>query len=224
PPYSYAERFPRARMLYICDHKEANKELNGLSVAPPRVVGFEWRPLFTSGSPQATGGTCADRDAGDDFPVRAMKMSPSKLIEFLDDESIIKAGVNILADYQNLYGDFAVSTCSCIELSYLACCVDGTRWPGAFKQLTGLARLVSAYESCSFSKGKMPLSNWEAKLTAIQQHYAANDAHPGFVLCTGLLECAKDIKLESSYYTFNVIKGARALHGRQPLAEHKFEP
>ncbi|KAH8120578.1 ribonuclease H-like domain-containing protein [Phellopilus nigrolimitatus] len=213
PPYSYAERFPRALLLYIRDHEEADRALDGLlAAAAPRVVGFdlEWRPSFTPGSPKhpvalvqiATPETILL------LQVSAMKMFPSKLIDFLDDENIIKAGVNILGDCQNLYRDFAVSTRSCVELSYLARCVDGTRWPGAYKQLIGLARLVNAYESRSLPKGKTQLSNWEANLTAIQQQYAANDAHSGFVLCTGLLERARDIELESSYYTFNVISGA----------------
>ncbi|KAH8112554.1 hypothetical protein DFH11DRAFT_1511493, partial [Phellopilus nigrolimitatus] len=80
--------------------------------------------------------------------VNAMKMSPSKLIDFLDAESIIKAGINILGNLFsiNLYRDFAVSARSCV--------VDSTRWPGASKQLIGLARLVSAYESRSLSKGE----------------------------------------------------------------------
>ncbi|KAH8108964.1 hypothetical protein DFH11DRAFT_1818387 [Phellopilus nigrolimitatus] len=175
--------------------QEARRPLRG-------AVGFdlEWRPSFTPGSPKHSVALVliATPETILLLQVSAMKMPPSKLIDFLDAESIIKAGVNILGNLfsiVNLYRDFPVSARSCV--------VDGTRWPGAF---IGLARLVSAYESRSLSKRETQLSSWEANLPAIQQHYAAKDAHTGFVLCAGLSERARDI--ESSYYTSNVINGA----------------
>ncbi|KAH8108968.1 ribonuclease H-like domain-containing protein, partial [Phellopilus nigrolimitatus] len=204
PPYSYTERFPCVRLLYIHGHEETNRELDGLFAAPPHVVSFdlEWRPSFTPGSPKHPVALVQIATPEMILLLQISALKSHKLIDFLDDESIVKAGVNILADCQNLYRDFTVFTRSYVEPSYLARYVDGTRWPGAF---IGLARLVSAYESRSLSKGKTQFSNWEANLTAIQQHYAANDAHSGLVLYTGLFERARDI--ESSYHTFNVING-----------------
>lgn len=82
----------------------------------------------------------------------------------LDDETIWKAGVDILSksnanepssnnltchgiggDGRRLYRDYAVNMRSCIELSYLARCVDRDRWQGLYSELIGLARLTHAY-------------------------------------------------------------------------------
>ncbi|KAI5124433.1 hypothetical protein M0805_008317 [Coniferiporia weirii] len=214
PAYSYAARpGTPATVVYIKDHVTANEELEQLLVHGDngmRIAGFdlEWRPTFVSGGPDNPVAV-VQISMGQKIlllQVKAMEKFPHKLASFLNDKNIIKAGVNISGDAQRLYRDYSVSMHSCLELSYLARCVDRSRWPGPARDFIGLARLVHAYENCSVSKGKTQMSNWENELTKKQQEYAANDAHAAMVLCTGLLKRARNI--DRSLYTFNMLHGA----------------
>ena len=113
---------------------------------------------------------------------------PKRLIEILDDETFVKAGVNILGNYhrtpvrftclinsthlgdaQRLYQDYGVTVRSCIELSYLARCVDQDRWSGDHRNLIGLSRLVQTYMGFTLSKTSTRSGNWDDVLTNAQK-------------------------------------------------------
>lgn len=51
--YSCLEKNPALRVLYIQDHREANKQLKLLGPGP-HVLGFdiEWKPIYVKGAPE----------------------------------------------------------------------------------------------------------------------------------------------------------------------------
>jgi hypothetical protein len=138
-----------------------------------------------------------------------MREFPSKLRQLFWNPAVIKAGVAIQHDCQKLFADWNVSVRNCVDLSLFARCVDNPRWKGPYKNPIGLARLVETYEKLSLPKGKIQRSNWEAPLSAMQQDYAANDAHSGFVIYCRFAKMAREMRLPPKpvYYSFDTING-----------------
>ncbi|KAL5534554.1 hypothetical protein ACEPAG_1017 [Sanghuangporus baumii] len=207
--------------VYIRDHERANTELARLFHGKvgqdvQQVVGFdvEWRPNAGASSalgenPVAVVQIAATRKVLV-LHLSAMEEFPTKLIDFLKDGTILKAGVNILGDAQRMYRDFGVAVRSCVELSYLARTLDPDRWPGNPTEFISLARLASVYLNRSLLKNGTRRSNWEENVLSQEQiDYAANDAHASQVICATLLSRAHH--LDRSLFTFDVVH-ASAVH------------
>ncbi|EJD04292.1 ribonuclease H-like protein [Fomitiporia mediterranea MF3/22] len=229
PVYSFLDSKNAPEVIYIRDHEQANRELARVFYSSShsesaRIAGMdvEWRTAAGLPDRPIALVQLATRKTILLLQICAMEAFPKMLIDILDDETILKAGVGILGectwqssfhlselifrdsgDAQRLYRDHAVTVRSCVELSYLARCVDHDRWPGDLTNHIGIARLVYVYKGLLLSKGRMKMTNWEEQLTEEQKLYAANDAHAGMAICTSLLRRAHH--LDRTLFMFNVI-------------------
>ncbi|KAH7923987.1 ribonuclease H-like protein, partial [Leucogyrophana mollusca] len=192
PLYSWRSRSESARLAYIRDHRVADMEISNL-VKGPLGFDLEWRPNFRKGQPENPVALIqlSTQDTVLLIQVTSMTEFPTKLRELLGNSQWIKAGVGIKYDCQKLYNDYGVSTRNCVDLSLLARSVDNGRWKGKYTNPLGLSRLLETYENRSLAKGKVTRSNWELNLSPIQQEYAANDAHAGYVIYTRLIAMAQ---------------------------------
>ncbi|KAF8559334.1 ribonuclease H-like protein [Imleria badia] len=210
PKYSWRHHSIRPALYYFTNHHEANELLAGLPHGP---IGFdlEWRPNFRKGQPENRVALVqlATADTVILLHIHHMTQFPSRLAELLNSTSWIKAGVSIQYDCVKLYRDYGVSVRNCVELSLLARTVDNARWKGRYTDPLGLARLVETYEQTTLLKGKIQRSNWEQHLTTLQQDYAANDAHAGYVIYSRLLDMAQamDPIPLPTYYSFSLVGG-----------------
>ncbi|KAG1755016.1 ribonuclease H-like domain-containing protein [Suillus paluster] len=215
PRYSWRVESPTSRLQYIRDHRDADIALSQLTPGP---LGFdlEWRPNYRKGAMENR--VALVQLAGHDsillLQVSAMSEFPSKLRELLDDPSRPKAGVSIQRDCQKLFRDHGVSTRNCVELALLARSVDNARWKGKYTNPLGLSRLLENYENFSLAKGKVQRSNWEVRLSPVQQDYAANDARAGYTVYTRLIALARDMPntVSPDYYSFSVVNGSLLDH------------
>jgi ribonuclease D len=116
---------------------------------------------------------------------------PANLADVLGNPSIIKCGVGIQSDVSKLHRDWNVTTRGYVDLSLLARSADAQR-KGRYAHPLGLARLVEMYKHRTLAKSKrVQMSDWTKPLTAIQQEYAANDAHAGLALYQHLISLAQ---------------------------------
>ncbi|KAG2044287.1 ribonuclease H-like domain-containing protein [Suillus americanus] len=210
PRYSWRHQSPApTRIRYITNHLEANSELSQLAIGP---LGFdlEWRPNYRKGGSENP--VALVQLAGFDtillLQISAMSEFPLKLRDVLWDPLRVKAGVSIQRDCQKLYQDWGVSTRNCVELALLARSVDNARWKGKYTNPLGLSRLLETYVGFSLAKGKVQRSNWELRLSSVQQDYAANDARAGYAIYTRLIALARDIpNTDPYYYSLSVVNG-----------------
>jgi len=209
PIYSWRAKSTNARLVYIRDGQLADQEV--VKLRGPLGFDLEWRPNFVKGrleNPVALI-QLSDKDTILLIQVSSMTEFPGKLEELLENPDIVKAGVGIQYDCKKLYADWHVTVRNCVDLSLLARCVDNARWKGRYTDPIGLSRLVETYEELSLPKGRIQRSNWEAHLSEIQQEYAANDAHSGFIIYCKFAEMAQAMAVapKSIYYSFNAVDG-----------------
>ncbi|KAF8140017.1 ribonuclease H-like domain-containing protein [Boletus edulis] len=224
PKYSWRHRSITPALFYFTNHHEANAHLARLPHGP---IGFdlEWRPNIRKGQPENRVALVqlATADTVILVHVHLMTQFPSQLAELLSSSSWIKAGVSIKYDCMKLYRDYGVSVQNCVELSLLARTVDNVRWKGKYTNPLGLARLIETYEQATLLKGRIQRSNWEQRLTVLQQEYAANDAHAGYAVYSRLLSMAQAIDPMPlpTYYSFSVVSGLlRDSSGLYPWQAH----
>ncbi|KAF8971509.1 ribonuclease H-like domain-containing protein [Flammula alnicola] len=209
--YSWKDYNPKAKVLYIRDHKEANLELSKLPRGP-QALGFdlEWKPTFVKGGGENPVALVqlANNDTIFLLQVSAMKEFPSSLVQVLADPLIVKTGVAIQNDAKKLHIDFHVHMYNCVDLSLLARTVDNARWQGKYNSSLGLARLIESYEYRLLGKGKITRSNWEAYLSPQQIEYASNDAHAGHTLYRKLEAMVSALQTpERVWFSFNLVSG-----------------
>jgi len=216
PPivYSWKEKNPRANLFYLRDASQTDLILATLNLQGPLGLDIEWKPIFVKSARENPVALLQLANAERVLLIQlsCMQSFPAKLRELLEDPDIVKTGVGIQGDVLKLYNDFGVSTRSCIALPLLARSVDNARWKGRYNDPIGLARLTAYYEDRNLLKGKITRSNWEANpLSELQQEYAANDAHAGYVLYVRLLAMLhampKGKVPKPSYYSFDAIRG-----------------
>ncbi|EGO28687.1 hypothetical protein SERLADRAFT_459373, partial [Serpula lacrymans var. lacrymans S7.9] len=187
PSYSWRNHSSNGKLVYIRDHHIANAELANLPKGP---LGFdlEWRPNFRKGERENPVALVqlANKDTVWLIQVSAMIEFPATLKDILGSDEWVKAGVGIQNDCIKLYRNFSVSTRNCVDLSLLARTTDNAHWKGKYTNPIGLSHLLEIYENFSLPKGKVQRSNWELLLLDVQQEYAANDAHAGYMLYTRL--------------------------------------
>ncbi|KAJ8596470.1 ribonuclease H-like protein [Rhizopogon salebrosus TDB-379] len=217
PHYSWRAQHPTCSLQYITDHRVADIALSQLAPGP---LGFdlEWRPNFRKWEKENPVALVqlASYDTILLIQLSAMSEFPSKLRELLSDPSREKAGVSIQNDCLKLFREYGVSTCNCVELALLARTVDNARWKGKYTNPIGLSHLLEVYENFSLAKGRVQRSNWEARLSPIQQDYAANDARAGYVIYTRLIAMARYMAnpntLSPRHYSFSVVNGSLLDH------------
>ncbi|KAJ7129986.1 ribonuclease H-like domain-containing protein, partial [Mycena crocata] len=211
PPLTtrYTWQSGSTRRWYLTDADEADEAVSRFT--GPCGIDIEWKPTFRKG--QAENPVALLQLANVDTVLLLhlchMKRFPKNLQTFLEDPTIIKAGVGIQGDAKKVYKDCSVNIRSCVDLSLLARCVDNTRWKGKYSDPIGLARLIATYEDRLLSKGKVTRSNWENLLSVEQQEYASNDGHAGYILYMKLSSMILTTpKLpDPTCYTFDAIRG-----------------
>lgn len=104
------------------------------------------------------------------FRLNSLKHIPLCLRELLENDNVIKVGVDSAADAQKLSHDYAVGVASTFDLRFLAALTG--------HKAEGLAKLSKTHLNIQLDKNwRLVCSDWEAKsLTEQQLNYAANDA------------------------------------------------
>ncbi|XP_054273426.1 exonuclease 3'-5' domain-containing protein 2-like isoform X2 [Macrosteles quadrilineatus] len=104
------------------------------------------------------------------FRLSSLNDIPRDLEELLEDRTILKVGVAVIADARYLYADYGVKCVSCLDLRHLAKQVD--------VDPKGLSRLAQDLLGVKLDKDwRVSCSDWEAEsLTARQIEYASADA------------------------------------------------
>ncbi|KAJ7462727.1 ribonuclease H-like domain-containing protein [Mycena galericulata] len=209
PTRRYSWQNGTIRRLYITDADQADAEMS--SFKGPSGIDIEWKPNFRKGEAENPVALLQLANAESILLLHLCHMShfPPKLQAFLEDPSIVKAGVGIQGDAKKIHKDCSVDIRNCVDLSLLARSVDNARWKGKYRDPIGLARLIAAYEDRLLSKGKITRSNWENYLDAEQQEYASNDGHAGYALYVRLSSMIQTMPKSPNpvCYTFDAIRG-----------------
>ncbi|KAH8086648.1 ribonuclease H-like domain-containing protein [Cristinia sonorae] len=211
PLYSWMERSPGSRLVYIRYPEAAELELSQQPLVGPLGFDLEWKPCFVKGQKENPVAVVqlASADRILLIQVSAMHTFPVKLREVLEDPAIVKAGVSILNDTKKLWHDYGVNVSNCVDLGLLARTVDNPHWKGKYSWPIGLSRLCEVYFGQSLAKGKVQRSNWESLLSAKQQEYAANDCHSGWALyqhLSAMIPVMTELPLPS-FYSFDLTNG-----------------
>jgi hypothetical protein len=113
-----------------------------------------------------------------------MKHIPDALIEFLNDSSILKAGVAISNDVKLLYEQYGVITKGAVDVQHFVHKYDRET------KTNGLAGLAESVLSIQLNKShKIRCGNWEATILSRDQiEYAALDAWVGCEILESLYE------------------------------------
>lgn len=96
-----------------------------------------------------------------------------------------------LDDCLKLFQDYGVSTYNCVELALLTRSVDNARWKGKYTNPIGLSHLLETYENFSLAKGKVQRSNWEARLSPLQQDCEYQHGRTSCFLIARIYRCGK---------------------------------
>ncbi|KAF7310627.1 3'-5' exonuclease domain-containing protein [Mycena chlorophos] len=167
--YSWSTINPTMRQFYLTDATQAERALATFS-GPICGIDIEWRPNYVKGQVENPVALLqlSNADTILLLHLHHMKVIPAGLQMFLEDPSILKAGVGIQGDAKKLYKDYGLNMTGCLDLALLARSVDNPRWKGKYSDPLGLARLIAAYEDLLLVKGKVTRSNWEKKLDSTQ--------------------------------------------------------
>ncbi|XP_013099170.1 exonuclease 3'-5' domain-containing protein 2 [Stomoxys calcitrans] len=137
-----------------------------------KVLGFdcEWVTVGGTRRPTALLQLSSEKGLCALFRLCCIKQIPKSLRELLEDENVLKVGVDPNGDAKKLCHDYGVGVASTFDLRFLAAMTG--RKPG------GLANLSKAVLNVHLDKNwRIVCSDWEAtELTKTQLHYAANDA------------------------------------------------
>ncbi|KAG0263925.1 hypothetical protein BG011_007758 [Mortierella polycephala] len=152
----------------------------------------EWRPFNRLGKP----GKLALIQLGDDravylFHVFHMKKFPQTLTHILQDEKIIKVGINIRNDARKLFKDWGIACASLVELGSL--CIQVIDDPSSQRKVRSMERLARELLGHSVEKVALTrMGNWELKyLDSDQLVYAANDAFVTYEVAHRIMELQK---------------------------------
>ncbi|XP_075144958.1 exonuclease 3'-5' domain-containing 2 [Haematobia irritans] len=137
-----------------------------------KVLGFdcEWVTVGGTRRPTALLQLSSEKGLCALFRLSCIKQIPKSLRELLEDENVLKVGVDPHGDAKKLSFDYGVGVASTFDLRFLA--VMTGRKPG------GLANMSKSVLNVHLDKHwRIVCSDWEAtELTKNQLHYAANDA------------------------------------------------
>lgn len=124
-----------------------------------------------------------------------MKQIPKSLRELLEDDDVLKVGVDPHGDAMKLCHDYGVGVASTFDLRFLAAMTG--RKPG------GLANMSKSVLNVELDKHwRIVCSDWEAKdLSEKQLHYAANDSLVGVLIFKNL---AKEL-VPTNFWQFSKI-------------------
>ncbi|KAJ3091559.1 hypothetical protein HK102_000098 [Quaeritorhiza haematococci] len=173
-PVNFHEHEPKLRYVYCRNADSVSRALSVcLSSREAVALDMEWNP-FSRGYQRKTAliQLCTSHAVG---------YFPQDLKGFLEDEKIMKIGLNIKGDALKLYRDFNVRMRSWVELSSLAKAILPERFvdtPHVSLQLL-VERVLGLYLS---KDDRIRMGNWEAQFLSTQQtDYAANDAYSTFL-------------------------------------------
>lgn len=129
------------------------------------------------------------------FRLCCMKQIPKSLRELLEDDDVLKVGVDPHGDAMKLCHDYGVGVASTFDLRFLAAMTG--RKPG------GLANMSKSVLNVELDKHwRIVCSDWEAKdLSEKQLHYAANDSLVGVLIFKNL---AKEL-VPTNFWQFSKI-------------------
>ncbi|TPX70940.1 hypothetical protein SpCBS45565_g01521 [Spizellomyces sp. 'palustris'] len=152
------------------------------------VIGFdmEWKPTFLRGKaqrPTALIQLCNERYIGLLHICHVVKFPPP-LKEILEDESIVKLGLNIRGDARKLHRDFGIQMAGWLELGTLA-----KQVALASERLTLQALVEKLLHAHLDKTNTIRTGNWETLvLSEAQREYAANDAYAAYKVYNALMK------------------------------------
>ena len=180
PPYTTGKR----KINIVQNTQEL--ELAIESIRDSKLIGFdsEQKPTFKKG--QTPHGVAVIQLANDTecHVIQVKQISDiSSLMELIEDENIVKVGVNLIGDKQALYKEFGVKMSGTID-------IDAVLTKLSARQSIGAKKATTVFLKRDLQKSKkMSTSNWEAKILSERQvKYAAEDACVAHEATTHLLK------------------------------------
>jgi len=107
----------------------------------------------------------------------------NSLIKLIEDENIVKVGVNLTGDREALYTEFGIRMRATID-------IDGVLTKLTSRQSIGAKKAATVFLKRNLQKSKkISTSNWESKVLSDRQvKYAAEDACVAYDVTTHLLD------------------------------------
>lgn len=171
--------------IYTRSEAESNELCDTLRQHRLLGLDIEWKVTYESGVTSRPTATLQLSTAHTAYVFQLSGMRgrfPTSLAALLQDEGILKTGLNIGNDALKLRRDFGIRTAGLVDLGKLAgqCLSHGNRaW--------NLADLVAETTGRRLPK-ELRMSDWEAtRLSPEQLTYAARDAYASWLVCTRLL-------------------------------------
>ena len=180
PEYSISDR----NVQTVQNAQELNAAIKSLSKA--KILGFdsEQKPTFKKNAPFHGVATIQLASQDECYVIQIKQIKDiTPLIGLLEDESIVKVGINLDGDREALYKEFKIKMRASLE-------IDKVLSKLTSKQQIGAKRAAKIFLNKTLQKSKkMTLSNWENKtLTPNQIKYAAEDASVAYDVTIHLLE------------------------------------
>ncbi|OZJ06984.1 hypothetical protein BZG36_00261 [Bifiguratus adelaidae] len=179
------------RTLSVRYLRKMNEVEEGLKTIRDTVVGFdmEWPVLYRRKQAK----TALIQICGESIAllihISCMSCFPPSLTRFLEDTSILKAGLNIRGDAAKLYRDYRVQLAGAIELSDLAKKIYNRDEVGV--RGGTLQRLIELEFGKHLPKGPVRTGRWHMILDEEQKQYAATDAYASLALYKMLIDTSR---------------------------------
>ncbi len=161
-------------------------ELAVKSIRRTKLIGFdsEQKPIFKKGQEPHGVAVVQLANRTECHVIQVKKIDNlSSLMKLIQDEDIVKVGVNLTGDKQALYTEFGVKMRGTIDIDRVLTQLTSRQSIGAKKAAT-----VFLKRNLQKSK-KVSTSNWEANILSDKQiKYAAEDACVAYDVTTHLLD------------------------------------
>ncbi|KAL5523396.1 hypothetical protein ACEPAF_1663 [Sanghuangporus sanghuang] len=228
-----------ANVMYITTLEDVEPAVFQLVSSSPGYIGFD----LEKGGPSRSVATLQIATSDVVLVIQTAMFSeslppktlPSCLVDLLNNPEIEKVGVGIRSDAMCLKRDFDVDVMACVELSYVAKCVEAA-WPSRkvpfrrrlqtprwwfsppkirpFAHEIALAELTKHFLEVKLDKTR-GAKDWTRELTESELDYAACDADAGYVLYSHLRRKPRFTGLPQSKYRFDIVGGKAMLNGQK---------
>ncbi len=179
PPYAIENR----KVHIIQNLKELESAV--LSLKRTKLIGFdsEQKPTFKKNEPSHGVATVQLANHTDCYIVQVKKLASIALLKgLLEDETIVKVGINLTEDRRSLHAEFGIKVKATID-------IDGVLAKLTSRQNIGAKKAATIFLKRNLQKSKgISTSNWEAETLSDQQiKYAAEDACVVYDITTHML-------------------------------------
>ncbi len=186
PPYTTENR----KVNIVQNTQELERAVK--SIRKSKLIGFdsEQRPTFTKGETPHGVAVIQLANLTECYVIQVKKVrNLSSLFELIEDDNIVKVGVNLTGDRQALYTEFGVKMRATID-------IDGVLSKLTSRDSIGAKKAATIFLKRNLQKSKkISTSNWEAKVLSQKQvKYAAEDACVAYDVTIHLLNTYPFIK------------------------------